>query len=76
MTRLALIRHAPTAWNRDKRLQGRADIALSEESRARLARQRPPRDLHDARWHASPLARARQTTCLPPGVFQLVGWIV
>lgn len=64
---VALVRHAPTAWNADGRAQGRADIPLSPEGRARLARWRLPADLaalHAAGrlgWAASPLQRTVAT---------------
>ena len=62
--RLAMLRHAPTSWNEDGRLQGRADIALSDSGRAQLRRRRvpPPYDS----WHAlsSPLARCLETAAL------------
>jgi broad specificity phosphatase PhoE len=38
MTRLLLIRHGETPWNRDRRWQGHADVPLSEEGFAQAAR--------------------------------------
>jgi probable phosphoglycerate mutase len=38
MTRVLLIRHGETSWNRDGRWQGHADIELSEEGRLQVAR--------------------------------------
>jgi broad specificity phosphatase PhoE len=64
MTTLALLRHAPTEWNAGKRLQGRADIALSESARTTLGRQALPVDVADFRVLVSPLARARETAQL------------
>ncbi len=64
MTRLALIRHAPTAWTERGRLQGRADVPLSAPGRAAAAGQRPPAELAGADWVSSPLARARDTARL------------
>ncbi len=61
MTRLALIRHGPTAWNAERRIQGHTDIPLSPEGRAEVATWRVPADLADFRVLASPLTRARQT---------------
>lgn len=64
---VALIRHAPTAWNLEGRAQGRADPPVSPEGRARLACWRLPADLArlaaDARlgWATSPLQRAVET---------------
>lgn len=64
MIRLALLRHGPTDWNADRRLQGRADIPLSAAGRTAVAGRRLPRELSGWRWLASPLARARQTARL------------
>ena len=61
MTTLVLLRHAPTAWNKARRLQGRADVPISETSRAELLQRRLPADL--AAFHAlsSPLRRCVET---------------
>ncbi len=67
MTLLALIRHGPTAWNREKRNQGRTDIPLDTDGRATVARWRLPPDLAGARLIASPLARAVETAALLAG---------
>jgi len=61
MTRLVLIRHAATAWNRDGRLQGRADVPLGPAGRAALAGRRLPASLGPLAWIASPLRRAVET---------------
>ncbi|MBM3525199.1 MAG: histidine phosphatase family protein [Alphaproteobacteria bacterium] len=61
MTRVALLRHAPTAWNRDKRLQGRADIEILPESREELARRRLPPPYDTWRVLSSPLSRCLET---------------
>jgi len=57
----AILRHAPTAWNAARRLQGLTDTPLSPagEALARGWRLPPPAD----RWRriASPLQRARRT---------------
>ena len=61
MIRLVLLRHGPTDWNAEHRLQERADIPLSDAGRAAVARRKLPAELDGFRWLASPLARARQT---------------
>ncbi|MFQ5957917.1 MAG: histidine phosphatase family protein [Alphaproteobacteria bacterium] len=64
MTRLALIRHAATAWSEGGRIQGRADLPLSPRGREAAARRRPPPELAGADWVSSPLARAYETARL------------
>jgi probable phosphoglycerate mutase len=67
---VALIRHAPTAWNAEGRVIGRADPPLSPEGAERAARWRLPADLHalarrgQLGWAVSPLARAVETARL------------
>ncbi len=61
MTVLTLIRHAPTKWNEEGRLQGRTDVPLSERGRTELADWRVPPDLAEASWVSSPLSRALET---------------
>ena len=61
---LVLIRHGETAWNQQKRLQGRADVPLTAASRATLARRRLPPRFGGATWFASPLSRAVETARL------------
>jgi probable phosphoglycerate mutase len=58
---VALMRHAPTQWNRERRLQGRADIPLLPESRATLGRRRVPQPYAGWRAIASPLQRCVET---------------
>ena len=67
MTRLALLRHGHTAWNRAGRIQGRSDIMLDAEARADLSRQRLPAPWDAARLWASPLERALDTAELVSG---------
>jgi probable phosphoglycerate mutase len=64
MTRIALMRHFPTPWNADGRLQGQTDIPLSPASRAQLAGLRLPPPWDGARLIASTLARAAETAQL------------
>jgi broad specificity phosphatase PhoE len=62
--KLALIRHGPTAWNAEKRVQGTIDTPLSEEGRVRMAKLKPPAGFETARAYASPKLRARETASL------------
>lgn len=64
MTRLLLIRHAPTAWNEAKRIQGRTDEPLSDAGCAQAARWRLPPCFRNFSWMTSPLTRCRQTARL------------
>jgi broad specificity phosphatase PhoE len=64
MTVIVALRHAPTAWNRDKRLQGRTDVALDEEGIAVAARWRTDPDWAGYRILSSPLQRARMTAAI------------
>lgn len=61
MTSLAVIRHGPTAWNEDKRLQGRADVTLSAAGRAAVDAWRLPFETAGFAWTSSPLRRAVET---------------
>ena len=64
MSRLWLLRHAPTAWSAEKRLQGRNDLDLSEEGRAAVGRWHLPKAVIGCDWYVSPLRRCRQTASL------------
>jgi len=63
MTRIVLVRHGQTAWNREARFRGRADIELDEfglkqaEATGRYLASRWP----VAAVYASPMRRAMQT---------------
>ncbi len=59
--KLALIRHGATAWNFEKRIQGRVDQPLCAAGRARLERLSLPPAQRARRWYTSPLLRATQT---------------
>ncbi len=61
---IALIRHGPTEWNAQHRVQGSVDTPLSEQGRARMARLLPPIGFETARPYCSPKLRARQTAQL------------
>jgi probable phosphoglycerate mutase len=64
MTLLVLLRHGPTAWNREHRLQGRADVPLDEAGRDTVRGWRLPSDLRDLLWFTSPLTRCMDTLVL------------
>jgi broad specificity phosphatase PhoE len=59
--KLALLRHGPTDWNAQGRVQGHTDIGLSAEGLAQMSALRLPEAFAAARVYASPLTRARQT---------------
>lgn len=64
MTRVALMRHYPTAWNAEHRLQGATDVPLSPSARDQLAGARLPPPWDTARIVASTLGRAAETARL------------
>jgi probable phosphoglycerate mutase len=64
MTRIALLRHFPTSWNRQHRLQGQVDIPLTEDARERLRGLAIPAPWDAARLITSPLSRAEETARL------------
>ena len=64
MTRLWLLRHAPTTWSAEKRLQGRNDLALSKEGRTAVSEWHLPEAAVGCNWYVSPLQRCQQTASL------------
>ncbi|WP_421707979.1 histidine phosphatase family protein [Algihabitans sp.] len=64
VTELVLIRHAETAWNAAKRIQGQRDVPLSPRGRVMAASWRLPAPLAGYRWFSSTLGRARETAHL------------
>ncbi|MEP2030696.1 MAG: histidine phosphatase family protein [Paracoccaceae bacterium] len=64
MTRLALLRHGHTKWNREGRIQGRSDIALDADARTTLADLCLPLPWKHAELWSSPLVRAVDTAML------------
>jgi broad specificity phosphatase PhoE len=62
--RIALLRHGPTVWNAEGRIQGSRDMPLSDEGRAKMAMLVPPEGFADVRAYSSPLGRARETAAL------------
>jgi probable phosphoglycerate mutase len=61
---LLLLRHGPTAWNAEGRIQGRSDTPLSSDGEAVVGAWRLPPEVDQARWYVSPLLRARHTAAL------------
>ena len=59
--KIALLRHGPTSWNAQGRIQGHTDIPLSDEGLAKLQALRLPEEFAGARLYCSTLNRARQT---------------
>ena len=59
--RLALLRHGPTLWNAQGRIQGHTDIPLSDEGLEKMRGLLPPPPFEQARAFVSPSRRARQT---------------
>ncbi len=64
MTRITFIRHGPTEWNAQKRIQGHTDTSLSAAGRDAVAQWSLPKELQSANMFTSPLRRARETACL------------
>ncbi len=62
--RIAFLRHGPTDWNEEGRIQGRIDMPLSAAGRAKMAGLLPPAGFENARAYTSPLRRARETARL------------
>lgn len=64
MARLALLRHGPTAWSAERRLQGSCDLPLSPAGRLAVAAWQLPREVDHFAWTTSALKRARETAAL------------
>jgi probable phosphoglycerate mutase len=69
---VAFVRHGSTAWNEQRRMQGRRDIPLSESGKAEVGAWRLPADLAlgatgAVQWHSSPLRRAIETAQILSG---------
>jgi probable phosphoglycerate mutase len=62
-----MIRHGPTAWTEENRIQGHSDIPLSAAGRDMVCGWRVPPDLAAYDWVSSPLSRARETAVLLSG---------
>jgi probable phosphoglycerate mutase len=61
---VVLIRHGPTAWNEEQRLQGATDVPLSDNGREIVSRWRVPPPVDRYKWVCSPLRRAAETAVL------------
>ena len=59
--KLVLLRHGPTDWNAEKRIQGQTDLYLSRAGIQRVLKCSLPREFRQIVWYTSPLVRARQT---------------
>ena len=65
MKRLLLVRHGESEWNKERRLQGQADIALSPHGRNQALQLRPViASLAPDCVLTSDLRRARETAAL------------
>ena len=62
--RIAFLRHGPTEWNGEGRIQGRIDTPLSAAGAAKMAGLLPPQGFENARAFTSPQRRARETAAL------------
>lgn len=72
MTRVIMLRHGETLWNREQRMQGQADVGLSELGRrqAAAAAQALAGERLETIW-ASPLQRAADTARTVAEVHQM-----
>ena len=67
MTKLALIRHGTTDWNRKGIVQGSTDIPLDEDGREEVRSWVIPHLLKNFTWLSSPLRRAEETAYILSG---------
>ena len=68
MTKLVLIRHGHTKWNREKIVQGHTDIPLDSSGRKQVSNWSLPQNLNNFRWISSPLGRALETANILSGL--------
>jgi broad specificity phosphatase PhoE len=73
MTRIILVRHGQTEWNRVERFRGRADVPLNETGRAQaeLTGRRIAAEWRPMAVYSSPLLRAVRTAEAIAGHFDL-----
>jgi 2,3-bisphosphoglycerate-dependent phosphoglycerate mutase len=79
--RFALLRHGVTAWNTEKRIQGRTDISIRPETADWYRQHRLPAKWANVPWFSSPLSRTRETadalwirTAATEPAFMEMGW--
>ena len=61
MIHIGFLRHGPTAWNREGRIQGRSDIPLDSAALSELENLSAPDEWSHCDVWSSPLCRASQT---------------
>ncbi|MFD2204911.1 histidine phosphatase family protein [Kiloniella antarctica] len=61
MSEILILRHGPTIWNLEKRMQGRSDIPLSPEGQNQVGQWSLPDEWYSVPWYVSPLKRAQKT---------------
>jgi phosphoserine phosphatase len=73
MTRIVLVRHGQTEWNRVERFRGRADVPLNETglAQAELTGRRIAAEWKTEAVYSSPLSRAARTAEVIAGHFDL-----
>lgn len=64
MIPVLLIRHGPTQWNVEGRMQGHTDVSLSAAGRSEVSGWSLPHEFHNYDWAVSPLRRATETADL------------
>lgn len=64
MKKLLILRHGPTQWNENHRIQGHTDIALNSTGRAVVGEWSVPAEFENFSCVTSPLSRAMETAAL------------
>ena len=67
MTKILMIRHASTSWNKDGKIQGLSDVPLDSLSRRDVKTWQLPINFQSKHWISSPLIRAFETAILMGG---------
>ena len=69
---LYIVRHGKTYWNNEKKIQGWADIELTESGRqVAYDSAEGMKDIHFDAIYSSPLKRAYETACILKGTREL-----